>query len=103
MPLNADIIAGMESDIAAAMDDSTDVLVYRRTNVSGTASPVARNDELTEEGPMTSADLEFVAARSAWVDIPGEGDVVTLNGSPAWVDGVVQDDAAVTVRLRRGA
>ena len=103
MPLSAEIITGMERDIAAAMLDSTDELEYRRTKVQGTLSPVSRDDAMTEEGPMTNADLEFVAARSGFTDIPGEGTVVKLNGEQAWVDGVVLDDAAVTVRCRRGA
>ena len=102
MPLDSYIQTAMADDIAAAMLDSTDLLEYGHDRILGTASPVQRTDDFSDEGGIVWDGYEFVAPRTSFKRLPPARAQVKLNGEVVWVADAVLDDVAATLTLRRG-
>lgn len=103
MALDAEINAMMQDDIAAATSDLSAVLTYKRNFTTGTMSPVGSGDNIDPDGIIQTADAEFVGLASAFAEVPGARDVVDVDGVKYYVESMTTDDAAVTLRLKRGA
>ncbi len=93
----------MESDIAAAVVDMSAVLYVGRKGITGTFGVLGTGDDIDAEGILATADAEFVATRSAFGEtIPAIRSIVVVGGVKYYVQSMTEDDAAITLQLKRG-
>jgi hypothetical protein len=103
MGMDSNLVAMLASDISYAVSDVSSSLQFGRLTVEGTCGVIASGDNIDPEGILQTADIEFVAVRSSFGnEIPPVRSVVTVDGRRYYVQGAVDDGAAVTLQLKRG-
>lgn len=92
----------MGADIRVAVGDVSAVLAFDGQNVTGTASPVNADDNMDADSYVRTIRYEFVARISDFgASRPQPRTVVLLDGVPCFIESVVDDGAALTIRLIR--
>lgn len=103
MGLNPSIRDMLAADVAASMADQSAVLEFARQVAAGTSGPPVQSADLTEEGALGVADLVWVGRVADFPrKLPGPRDTVKVDGVSYWVMTAENDDAALTLALKRG-
>lgn len=103
MGLNPSIRDMLAADVAASMADQSAVLEFARQVTAGTSGPPVASADLTEEGALGVADLVWVGCVADFPrKLPGPRDTVKVDGVSYWVMTAENDDAALTLALKRG-
>lgn len=102
MGLDAHIREVLAADVAASMADQTAVLEFGHQTVPGTSGPPVASADVTEEGVLGVADLEWVGRVSGFPrGLPKPRDLVKVDGTAYWVENATDDGACLTLELRR--
>jgi hypothetical protein len=92
---------GLDSDLAAMIDDLPASLIYAGRTYEVTASEVTRGKRLDMEGMLDTADMTVVAFAEDFPVRPRENATCTLDGVGYRIDRVQEspDGAAYTLSL----
>jgi hypothetical protein len=100
--MSSDIKAMMVADVAATALDVSATLTWSRVAVAGTFGAVGKSDDIDADGILQTADAEFVASKAAFTGgVPGVREVVDVDGVKYWIQNATDDDACITLALRR--
>ncbi len=103
MGLNPSIRDMLAADVSACMADQSAVLEFRRQFAAGTSGVPVASADVAEEGILATADLEWVGRVSDFPSgIPGPRDLLKVDDMNYWVLTAENDDAAITLALKRG-
>lgn len=93
----------MEGDVEASILDASAVIKFGRHSVTGTFGVIGSGDNIDPDGILQTADAEFVATRKAFAgNIPAIRSTVAVDGFRYYVESIAEDDAAITLQLKRG-
>jgi hypothetical protein len=100
------IKAMMEADLDAASADISATLTIDGIEISGTASPLDKRQDMDGDGLLHESDYEFAAKRSEFEGgVPQPNKVCSLDitgtAIKCAVDSVSDDEAVVSLRLTR--
>ena len=103
MGLNPSIRDMLAADVAASIADQSAVLSFAQQVTAGTSGPPVQSADLTEDGALGVADLVWVGRVSDFPrKLPEPRDTVKVDGVNYWVMTAENDEAAITLALKRG-
>ena len=92
----------MEADVTATQADEASTLAWSGVSVAGTFSPITGGMDIDADQLTRTSEGEFVAVKSLFTaGVPPVNSVVAIGGVNFFVVDPMEDDAAVTLRVRR--